>query len=132
MKQSPADSQLTFGPAEVRNSEDAIPAFRNSEDDSTPAGSVHEISASLFDDACKGARLTNKEIAFLWTCSVSNVEKMRLPGTRTCPSLVQLLLLPPRFHYEFHKAMNKRYGYGRAALRELLESIGTLALVVER
>lgn len=132
MKSQRGDSQLTFGPAEVRNSEEAQPVLRSSEDDATTPDSIHEISASLFDDACKGARLTNKEVSFLWKCSVSNVEKMRLVGTRTCPSLVQLLLLPPRFHYEFHKAMNKRYGYGRAALREVLEALGTLALVTER
>lgn len=138
--------QQPLPPMEVRKTDDAAggaagfrrsecdqngdASFRNSEP--VTADSVHAISAALFDEALENAHLTSKDVAFLWNCSVSNVEKMRSRGMRTCPSLVQLLLLPPRFHYELHKALNRRYGYGRQALRELLDVMGTLALVVER
>lgn len=120
-----ANGQLNLSPMEVRKSERDEPAFRKSE---------HEAQAArFFDIACMAAHLESKEIAFLCgDISVSLVDKWRSPESRGCPSFAQLLMLPARFHIELHRAMNAKFGFGRQALRDLLEAAGTLALVTER
>lgn len=107
-----------------RKSEQPAPAFGNPEH-------VDALAAELLNAAFDAARLTNKEIGHLCGVSVSLVEKWRSPETRGCPSFLQLLLLPPSFHIALHRAMNKRFGFGRAALARLLDAANDLALVVE-
>ena len=40
-----------------------------------------------------------------------------------------MLLLPASFHIALHRVMNRRYGFGRAALKRLLDAAGDLAVV---
>lgn len=108
-------------------------AFRKSED----GGYV--LASELFDAAMavlehpdrKGTRLNNKDVADLCGVSESLVHKWRSSDQRACPSFAQMLCLPPAFHLELHRAMNRRFGFGRAALAQLLEAAGALALFVE-
>ena len=114
----PKHHQLSIPPMPLGNSEQPHGVFRNSEQD----------AANLFNAACEEARLSNKDIAHLCGVSISLVEKWRSPDARGCPSFVQLLMLPPRFHLELHRALNKHYGFGRQALLDLLDAVGRLSL----
>ena len=114
-------------PVVLRKSEQASNALRTAEqaDDSS------RIAAELFDAAVVASKLRNPEIAHLIGVSESLVQKWRSAETRECPSFVQMLRLPPAFHIELHRAMNKRFGFGRAALNRLLDAVSDLSLVVE-
>lgn len=127
---SPAHSQLSLPPVPLRNSEQSEAVFRNSEQDDPVFRKAEQDASELFDRACTLARLENKEVAHLCEVSVSLVEKWRSREARGCPSLVQMLLLPPAFHLALHKVMNRRFGFGRAALVQLLEAAGALAGLV--
>lgn len=125
-------SQLNLPPVPLGSSERTTPTFRESERSDGELGTSEQLAADLLDEAFKRAGLQNKEVAHLCGVSISLVEKWRKSDVRGCPSFVQLLLLPPVFHLELHRAMNRRFGFGRAALLELLEAAGALALVTER
>lgn len=86
------------------------------------------FSAVFFDQALTNARIETPEVAHLFGVSESVVRRMRNPNARERVSFAQMLKLPPRFHFELHKVMNRRYGFGRAALAELLEAAGSLAM----
>lgn len=88
---------------------------------------AYRLSADLFNAGC-GDWLTNGEIAYLWSCSESLPQKMRTG--RASPSLVQLVLLPARFHFRFIKAVMKHHGFARVALTDLLEAAGLLSMAV--
>lgn len=127
----PKHHQLNLPAAEVRSSEGREPTFRNPEDSAKDA--AYALSADLFNAACGDpvhGGLTNQEIAYLWKCSEDLPRKMRSREARACPSLVQLLLLPPSFHLRLHRELNTRFGFGRAALMDLLDAAGRLALAV--
>lgn len=124
--------QLSLPPMPVGKTEPSDAAFRKSEQADGPLGKSEQLAAELLDEAFGCAGLANKETAHLCGVSVSMVEKWRSSEARGCPSFVQLLLLPPSFHIALHKSMNKRFGFGRAAMADLLEAVGSLAMVVER
>lgn len=115
----------------LRASEQAASAFRKSEQAGESLGTSEHLAAALLDEAMENAGLTNKEVAHLCDVSVSLVEKWRSTEARGCPSFVQMLCLPPAFHLELQRAMNRRFGFGRAALMQLLEAAGSLALITE-
>jgi hypothetical protein len=89
-----------------------------------------QFAAHLLDVAFRDAGLENKDVAFFCGVSTSLVEKWRSTEQRGCPSFVQMLLLPPAFHIALHRRLNKRYGFGRSALKQLLDAAGDLAMVV--
>ena len=128
----PRSIQQPLPPMELRKTEQDDPAFRTSEQDESVLRKAEREASQLFDQACEMAGLENKEIAHLLGVSVSLVEKWRSTEQRGGPSFVQMLLLPTSFHFALHKVMNRRHGYGREALREIIESLGTLSMVVER
>lgn len=115
----------------LRASEQSAAAFRKSEPTDDALGSSERLAATLLDEAIERAGLTNKEVAHLCGVSVSLVEKWRSTEARGCPSFVQMLLLPPAFHLELHRAMNRTFGFGRAALVQLLDAAGSLAVLTE-
>jgi hypothetical protein len=123
------DRQLRLPPMPLRNSEPSGAGLRKEEplsvDDAT------RDASDLFDDALTTARLRNQDVAALLSVSESMVQKWRNPERRECPSFAQLLRLPLAFHLALHRALNRRYGFGRAALAQLLEAAGALALAVE-
>ena len=134
-------AQRNLPPMEVRKPEDGAPVFRKSEDDAAAFRKTEDdgyaLASALFDAAMgdlerrdRGA-LTNKDVAFLCGVSESLVQKWRSPDQRACPSFAQLLVLPPAFHIALHRAMNQRFGFGRAALARLLDVACDLALVVD-
>jgi len=88
-----------------------------------------ELAARWFDEALTRAGLESKEVAHLLGVSVSLVDKWRSTNEQRCPSFVQMLCLPPRFHFELHRVMNRHFGFGRAALARVIEAAGDLAAV---
>lgn len=106
--------------------------FRYSEHEPDACGNPEQLASQLFDEALTAARLTTKEVAHLLGISESLVQKMRSSESRGCPSFVQMLRLPPVFHLELHRAMNRRFGFGRAAIARLLDAVGDLAIITER
>lgn len=117
------DLQVSTPTLPVRTSEQLKVPFRSSEQAQPDA-----LAAELLNAAFDAAGLENKQIAGLCCVSVSLVEKWRSAESRGCPSFLQMLLLPPSFHVELHKAMNKHYGYGRQAVLDLLDAVGRLAV----
>jgi hypothetical protein len=85
------------------------------------------VAAKLFDEALSAAGLDSKVVAHLVGVSISLVDKWRSPNEERSPSLAQLLSLPFAFHLELHRAMNRHFGFGRAALRRLIDAVGELA-----
>lgn len=128
---SPAKSAARLSDLPVRTSEQLKAPFRSSEPASETCGSSERLAAELLDAAFAAAGLSNKDIAHLCGVSQSLVEKWRSTESRGAPSFVQLLLLPPAFHITLHKLLNRRFGFSRAALRDLLEAAGSLALLVD-
>lgn len=134
-----ANAQLNLPPTEVQKSEVRPAAFRKSEDHATAfqksEDDGYRTASELFDASMSAleasGRLTNKEVAHLCGVSVSLVEKWRQRDSRSCPSFAQMLRLPASFHIELHRAMNRRYGFGKAALASLLEAAGALAVFCE-
>jgi DNA-binding transcriptional regulator YiaG len=115
---------------EVRGSEQPSTAFRNSEHDVEALGESEQLAATFLNQAFDAAGLTTKEIAHLCGVSTSLVEKWRSTDARGGPSFVQLLMLPPTFHFELHRAMNRRFGFGRQLLARLADDLADLAMVV--
>jgi hypothetical protein len=87
------------------------------------------VASELFDTALTAAGLTTAEVAYLFKCSESVVRRMRSKDARERVSFGQMLRLPPAFHIELHRAMNRRFGFGRAALLRLLDAVGEFAAV---
>lgn len=123
MARSHSDSRPSASALPVRTSEQLKVPFRTSEQ------APDVVASDLFDAACDLARLENKDIAHLCGVSVSLVEKWRSREARGCPSFVQMLKLPATFHIALFRVMNSQQGYGRAALRDLLDAAGALAVV---
>ncbi len=113
-------------------SEPSDTPFRKSEQPNEAFGKSEQVAAELLNEAFDRASLDNKEIAHLCGVSVSLVEKWRSTESRGCPSFVQMLMLPASFHLALHKAMNRKFGFWRAAIADVIEAVGSLALVVER
>lgn len=90
------------------------------------------LAAQLFDEALTQASITSQEAAYCIGVSDALVRRWRLVDHRERPSFVQLLCLPPAFHLEMNRAISRRFGFGRAALAQVLEGLGDLALAVER
>lgn len=88
-------------------------------------------SAVIFDEALSASGLTSKEVGLLAGVSESLVSRWRSPNYSEAPSFTQMLRLPIAFHLALHKAMNRRFGFGRAAVEQLLEAAGLLAVAVE-
>lgn len=122
--------QLTLGPMPLGISEHDGVSFRNSEQVGQALRESEQLAVELLNAAFEAARLDNKEIAHLCGVSVSLVEKWRSTDARGCPSLAQMLRLPPTFHLALHRALNKRFGFGRAALARLIGAAEDLALAV--
>lgn len=127
----PSSVERPLPPMEVRTSEQARATLRTSEHEPDECGTPERLASDLFDEALTAAGLTTQEVAHILGVSESLVQKMRSRDSRGCPSFVQMLRLPPAFHLELHRAMNRRFGFGRAALRRLIETVGDLAVVIE-
>lgn len=127
------NGQLNLPPTLLPNREPEAPLLTKQEQPpQVPSADADALAAELFDVALAAARITSQEAAFLFGVSESMVRKMRSVNARERVSFVQMLKLPPAFHIELHRAMNRRFGFGRAALAQLLEAAGELALVTER
>lgn len=114
---------------ELRSAESQRAGFRKSEPLDDRFRESERDAAVLLDESFTLARLENKEIAHLCGVSVSLVEKWRKPDVKGCPSFAQMLRLPPAFHIALHRVLNRRYGFGRAALGRVLDALGDLAFV---
>lgn len=119
-------SQLNLPPSLLANGTSAEAVLPKC----TPPGidAARELAAMLFDEALTTARITTSEVAYLFDVSESLVRRMRSRDARERASLVQMLLLPPAFHIAMQRAMNKRFGLGKAALLDLLDAVGRLAV----
>ena len=91
---------------------------------------AHEEASALFDEALKAAGIETSDVAYLFGVSESVVNRMRSKDARERVSFAQMLLLPVSFHWHLHKAMNRRYGFGRRALAEMVDAAGMVAVAV--
>jgi hypothetical protein len=105
-----------------------MPAFPKQE---CSLDQAYSTSAELFDAALTGAGLRNQDVAYLLGVSESLVRKWRSRDARVCPSDVQMLQLGLSFLWHRNKALNKRFGFGRLALTELLDAAGALAVAIK-
>lgn len=124
---SRTNSQLGLGPmhlADRKQDSEVLPKRTRREE-------AQEISAVLFDSALTAANISTAEVAFILDISESLVRRMRSKDARERASFVQMLMLPPKFHIEMQRAMNRKYGFARAALGQALEALGALALAIE-
>lgn len=115
------------GAVVLQRSEQADSALQTSEPGVTDET---RLASEVFDAAAKACGLSTPDIGHLCGVSDALVYKWRSPERRECPSFVQMLMLPPAFHLALHRQLNKRFGFGRAALARLLDAVGDLALVV--
>lgn len=91
------------------------------------------MASELFDLALKNTKphaITSGEVAHLFGVSESLVNRMRSVNYREGVSFTQMLRLPPAFHVALHNEMNRRFGFGRQALHDLLDAVGRIALAV--
>lgn len=95
--------------------------------DSPDAATI--LASELFDTALEAARITSANAAHLIGVSESLVNRMRSQNYREGVSFTQMLRLPSSFHIALFRVMNRQHGYGRAALRDLLDAAGALAVV---
>lgn len=121
---SSADSQLSLPPTLLTNSSQQQPVR------TICSQEPEALSAQLFDQALDAAHITSYEVGQLAGVSESLVNRWRSPNHRECPSFVQLLKLPPAFHLELHRAMNRHYGFGRQLLARVLDDLCGLAVAV--
>lgn len=94
------------------------------------AEDAHAMAARIFDEALTDARITTAECAHLLGISESLVRRMRSGDARERVAFAQMLRLPPAFHIAMHRAMNRRFGFARAALSQLIDAAGALAVLV--
>lgn len=118
--------QSNLPPMMLTNRSQDVPVRTNCSQDDPDAS-----AAAMFDAALSASGITSKEAAMLLGVSDSMVNRMRSPNHRERVSFAQMLRLPPAFHLSLHREMNKRFGFGRQALRDILDSLGTLATVGE-
>lgn len=130
MKSSRArlDGQLSLPPAPLQN----LSSGREPRKKVSDAPDLADVEAAkLLDEALTAARISSTEVHLLLGVSESLISKWRSPHYRECPSFVQLLRLPVSFHLAMHRAMDRRHGFGRAAVARLLDAAGELALLTE-
>lgn len=125
-----SNHQGSLGPLLLRGSEQPSPTFRKSEQPAETVDSTEQIASRLFAEACERAGLTSKDIAAACGVSISLADKWQSPEQRGCPNAVQLLLLGADFYLEYHRALNRHFGWGRRILTGLLEGLSDLAMVV--
>ncbi len=104
------------------------PVLRTKDTQPDPAS---VLASELFDAALTDARITSGEVAHLLGISESLVNRMRSPNYREGVSFTQLLRLPIEFHWQLHKVMSRRLGLRKRAVAELLDAVGSIALVVD-
>jgi len=121
----PPQNQLNLPPSLLPKREQDEPVLTIQEQD------ADRTASEMFDEALKSARITSQEAAFLTGVSESLVRKWRSVQQREQPSFAQMLCLPAPFHIALHRVMNRRFGFGRAALRRLLDAAGDLMAVSE-
>lgn len=88
-------------------------------------------AAQLLDAALEAAGISSKEVSILAGVSESLVSRWRSGNYTEAPSFAQMLLMPPSFHIALHRQMNRKFGFGRAALARLLGAVEDLAMCVE-
>jgi hypothetical protein len=126
----PGSATLRASATVSENEGSAAASFRNSEQAREPLRNSEQVAARMLDEAFTAAGLDTKEIAHLCDVTPSLVEKWRSTEQRGCPSFAQLLMLPPSFHFQLHRAMNRHYGFGRQLLARVLDDLGAVALAV--
>lgn len=94
------------------------------------AAQAETLAAEVFDEALIRAGIGTEEAALIVGVSKSLVSRWRSDSYREQPSYAQLLRLPAHFQYAMHKVANQRFGFGRAALLDLLDAAGQLAVAV--
>ena len=120
---SRSDSQLNLPPTHLQN--------LSGEPESRKKVAACAEAAAIFSEAIAAAGFSQKEIALHLEVSESLVSRWCSPNYSEAPTVTQLFQLPPRFHLQWHRAMNRHFGFGRAALARLLEAVGDVALAVD-
>lgn len=129
-------SQAPLPPMEVRKADQVGAVVRKSDQEdravrNTDREASEALAATMFSAALDASGITRDEAGFLMGgISRSLVDKMCSPTERQCPSLIQLLLLPPSFHIALIQELDKHFGLGRAMLARVQQSLGALGLLV--
>lgn len=118
------DYQQPLPPMLLSNPEQGESVLRRSEQDEDPGA----LTSRLIDHALENARISNAEAAYLLGISESMVAKMRSVNSREGISFIQIVKLGPVFVWELHKAMHRKFGFGKRALGELLEAVGLVSV----
>lgn len=127
------DRQLNLPPATVQNLSPLETSRKKvSATDLQAISEADRLAAELFDAALTHARISSTFVAVHLGVSESLVSRWRSPNYREQPSFSQMLRLPFSFQLGLHKAMNQRFGFGAAALRELLDAVGLVAAGMAR
>jgi len=125
---SRTNAQVTLPAAGLPKREQGSPLLSKQEQQPQPlAVDADADAALLFDEALSTAGISSDEAAFLMGVSSDMVRKMRRPQARERVAFAQMLRLPPAFHVALHRVLNRRYGFGRAALGRALDALGDLA-----
>lgn len=141
MAVSRSKSQLSLPPMEVGNQDTRSRAVLNQDTTGTavlsqdiqalpvPSVDAARVASELFASACRDARLTPAEVAYLCGVSENLVNKWQNPNDERCPSFAQMLCLPFAFHLAVFGLMNRRFGFARAAVTRLLSAVGDVAVL---
>jgi DNA-binding transcriptional regulator LsrR (DeoR family) len=108
-----------------------LPLANGTQPESVRPDSTQEadaLASVLFDQSLTRAQLTTADVAYQLKISESLVRRLRSADARERVSFAQILSLPPSFLLELTKALNARFGFGRAALLDLLDAAGRLAV----
>jgi hypothetical protein len=96
-----------------------------------PAGivemSAQELAAVCLDEARIACGLTAKDFAAHFQLSESVVHRWLNPHARECPSQAQITSLGSEFMRQLARSYNRRFGWGRTALLDVVKAIGELA-----
>jgi hypothetical protein len=131
-RSSRSNDQLNLPPSLLTNvSHSAELRNKVSQDQELTPDQAEILTAQLFDGALTLAKISSKEVAILLGVGTPLVSKWRSPEYREQPSFAQMLRLPVTFHIALHREMNRRFGFGRAAIKRLLDAVGDLMAVSE-
>lgn len=129
MRRPRHDNQLSLPPTEVQSLHSGAAAVKNPHPPADLAQEPAERLASrLFDAALTRACISSNFVALHLGVSDSLVAQWRQEQSPKLPSFGQMLRLPFTFQLALHKEMNAHFGFGRAALADLLDAAGRVAV----
>lgn len=92
---------------------------------------AHILAAVVLNEALETCdSVTPKQLAIHLDVSESLISRWRKPEHRERPSYVQVMSFPPALLLVMNRIVNRRFGFVRAALLNLVDAAGDLAIAV--